>query len=450
MKRVFVELSIVPHQVDKRGHDPFPPLSDAEAPERGDIWEYLEKPGHFAIIGAPGSGKTTLLKHVAITLAFTRRKHIAQTLPVLLYLRSHAKAIAENPDLSLEDVILASEVVKEQTIKPPLNWFQERLKKGSCLILLDGLDEVGDAGARMKVVEWVEKRIRTHANGRFFITSRPLGYLGNPVSGVTTLRVQPLSLSQVERFVSNWCFANEVMSHNKEDEGVRVEARKGAADLMSRIRGSEVLSDLGVNPLLLTMIATVHRYRSQLPGRRVELYREICEVFLGKRQAVKGVRDEMDLTPDQKRFVLESLAYRLMTTEKREISAEEAAIIIEPALSAVSPSINTKEYLKIVESSSGLLLEREQGVYSFAHKTFQEYLAAVHIRSNRLEQELAARTDEEWWHETIRLYVAEADATPILEACLRQTPPSISALTLAVECIPARVNIFETPRSIIY
>ena len=362
MKRVFVELSIAPHQADKRGHDPIPPPSGTEAAaERRDIWEYLEKPGHFAIIGAPGSGKTTLLRHVAISLAFSRRKKIDQTLPVLLYLRSHAKALAENPDLSLQDVILASEVVKEQTVKPPQNWFEQKLNKGKCLILLDGLDEVGDAATRMKVVAWVEKRMRTHANNRFFIASRPLGYQENPVPGVTTLRVLPLSPDQVGRFVSNWYLANEVMSHNKEDEGVRIEARKGAADLMSRIRSSDVLTDLVVNPLLLTMIATVHRFRSQLPGRRVELYREICEVFLGKRQAVKGVRDEIDLTPDQKRFVLQSLAYRLMSTKEREIAVGDAATVIESSLKSVSPNTRAPDFLKMVESTSGLLWSASQG-----------------------------------------------------------------------------------------
>src|SRR5207244_2343339 len=132
--------------------------------------------------------------------------------------------------------------------------------------------------------------------------------------------------------------------------------------------------------------------------RRVELYREICEVFLGKRQTVKGVRDEIDLTPDQKRFVLESLAHRLMSTKQRDISAGDAASVIEPSLKSVSPNTQPADFLKMVESSSGLLLEREQGVYSFAHKTFQEYLAAVHMRSNRLESELAERIEEEWWH----------------------------------------------------
>ena len=115
-----------------------------------------------------------------------------------------------------------------------------------------------------------------------------------------TLAVFPFSPEQVVRFISNWYLANEIVSHNRDDPGVRKAADKGAGDLMRRIRDSEVLTELAVNPLLLTMIATVHRYRSELPGRRVELYREICEVFLGKRQDVRGVVRPIDLTPSQK------------------------------------------------------------------------------------------------------------------------------------------------------
>ena len=434
MKRVFVELSVVPHQADTRGHDPvnaFPPDNLAE---RADIWTYLEREGNYAILGSPGSGKTTLLKHIALILANRHRKE-AQKLPILIYLRNHARVIVENPDISLADIILASDVVKEQDLEPPEGWFQQQLRKGRCVILLDGLDEVGDGETRMKIVRWVERQVHRYANNRFCTTSRPLGYMDNPIPGVTTLRVLPLDHEQVGRFVSNWYLANEVMSHNKEDEGVRIEARKGATDLIRRIRGSDVLIALSVNPLLLTMIANVHRFRSQLPGRRVELYREICEVFLGKRQAIKGVQDQIDLTPDQKRFVLESLAYQLMCSGIREIAAADAALAIEASLRSVDVAISPSDFLTKVGSSSGLLVERERGWYAFAHKTFQEYLAAVHIRSKQLESELATRIEEEWWHETIRLYVAEADATPILEACLREELPSLRALTLALECI---------------
>lgn len=62
----------------------------------------------------------------------------------------------------------------------------------------------------------------------------------------------------------------------KEDEGVRQEAKKQANDLLQRLHMRPTLGELTRNPLLLTMIATVHSTRNALPGRRVELYAEIC------------------------------------------------------------------------------------------------------------------------------------------------------------------------------
>jgi predicted NACHT family NTPase len=87
-----------------------------------------------------------------------------------------------------------------------------------------------------------------------------------------------------------------------------MQARQQADDLLRRIVRTPALLALAVNPLLLTMITTVHRYRSSLPGRRVELYAEICEVFLGKRQQSRGI--EIDMTPAQKQSVLQPLAYK--------------------------------------------------------------------------------------------------------------------------------------------
>ena len=119
---------------------------------------------------------------------------------------------------------------------------------------------------------------------------RALGYRDNPLSGVNVLDVRPFNSEQVTSFVQRWYVANEIKAQQRDDPGVRKDARTGARDLLDRLHGAPALSDLAVNPLLLTMIATVHRYRSSLPGRRVELYAEICEVSLGKRQQSRGIR----------------------------------------------------------------------------------------------------------------------------------------------------------------
>jgi predicted NACHT family NTPase len=245
------------------------------------------------------------------------------------------------------------------------------------------------------------------------------------------LQVRPFTAKQQEEFVHNWYRANEIMSSQKDDPGVREDARRGAADLLDRLRSSNTISELAVNPLLLTMIATVHRYRSSLPGRRVELYSEICEVFLGKRHEARGLPS--DLTPAQKIRVLRQLAFTMMDKELREIKATDALRSITKPLSAVSPNTKGEEFLKGVENSSGLLVESESGKYGFSHLTFQEYLTAVHIIEGQLERVLIEHVDETWWRETIRLYCAQTDASGVISACLKSK--TTASLSLAIECV---------------
>src|SRR5436305_11518324 len=89
-------------------------------------------------------------------------------------------------------------------------------------------------------------------------------------------------------------------------------------------------------------------------------------------------------------------------------------------------------FLPSTEENSGLLLNRGDGSCYFAHPTFQEYLAAVYVKEKGLEQELVAQVTNEQWHETIRLYCAQSDATPIIEACLQDT--TTETLLLALQC----------------
>jgi energy-coupling factor transporter ATP-binding protein EcfA2 len=402
---------------------------------------------NFAIIGPPGSGKTTLLKHVALVLAAQRPIRNGTTinrLPILLFLRDHAPAIEKNPHLTLEEAI--QDKLKMWQLQRPSGWFQQKLQTGECVVLLDGLDEVANPTVRKQVVQWVEQLMVKHANNRFIITSRPHGYRSNPLTEVTVLEVRPFTLEQVQQFVQNWYLANEIMAAQRDDPGVRMAAQSGANDLMARLRQIATLLDMAVNPLLLTMIATVHRYRRSLPGRRIELYAEICEVFLGKRQQSKGI--EESLTPAQKQRVLQPLAYHMMRQNEREILwAELVAVLAEP-LAQVSNELSPEEFLQVIMGGSGLVVEREMGLFSFAHLTFQEYLAAVHVHDQKREQSLLKHVDDSWWHETIRLYAAHADATNIIKACLGMKTPSVQALTLAMECLEEAREVQPKLRSV--
>jgi hypothetical protein len=437
LEHVFVDLTIEPKPAHATSTDPIRHIPEKLSGRR-QIWDYLlskELQDPLVLIGAPGSGKTTLLKKIVLHIISRRRPRLRKTIPVLLSLRDYADKIQQNPAYSLAEAVRDS-LSRMGGSTPPLGWLERKLEAGKCIILLDGLDEVAVPEVREKVVDWVEDRRKVHLDNRFVVTSRPLGYRNNPISGFTVLEVQPFNRQQISRFVHNWYQTNEIHASGKLDLGVEAKAREGAEDLLRRLHASITLMDLAVNPLLLTMIATVHRYRSSLPGRRVELYSEICEVFLGKRQQARGIG--ADLSPSQKQRVLQPLAYHLMLMSRREISTMEASSVIKEHLLRVAgiKSVDQEaKFLKDIESSSGLLLEREAGVYGFAHLAFQEYLSASYAREQRLEEHLLDKVSDPWWHETLRLYGALGDATSIVKACLSVPEPTLASISLAVDCL---------------
>jgi hypothetical protein len=213
---------------------------------------------------------------------------------------------------------------------------------------------------------------------------------------------------------------------------VQKAAEIGAADLIRRLRENTNLFALAVNPLLLTMVAHVHNFRGALPGTRAELYREICQVFLGKRQEAKGLM--LDTTADQREYVLRVLAFEMTCHKKRDIPKDQAVEIIQPALASVDPSIDPAEFIVAMESECGLLLERENALYCFAHLTFQEYLAAAYISDTNQVDVLTRNVSDDWWRETILLYVAQWGGDEVVSACLADDSRTVATLALAADC----------------
>jgi len=200
---------------------------------------------------------------------------------------------------------------------------------------------------------------------------------------------------------------------------------------------------MAVNPLLLTMIATVHRRGSALPGKRVDLYKEICHVLLEKRQRAKFSNSEdinESLTAPQKQSVLQVLALELMQGQTRTFQVTQAASLIRDQLTLVAGSnITPSKFLEQVKDINGLLVEKEIGIYEFAHLSFQEYLAAVQIDKSNQEQLLLTNLDNSWWHETIRLYAAQSNSTNIIRVALAN--PTVASMALAYDCLEEGMSV---------
>ncbi|MGK7928888.1 MAG: SUMF1/EgtB/PvdO family nonheme iron enzyme [Spirulina sp.] len=438
LEKVFVPLRVAPESAERISTAM---VRESDGSSGSSIWDFLEAGSDrdptyssMAVIGAPGSGKTTLLEHLTLIYAEGKQPETAPVLiPIPIYLRDVGQAIASN-NPNLANLVEQQESIKQ--LDPPDRWFKDMLRRQYCLVMLDGLDEVADQTQRRNVSRWVSEQIRDYPKARFILTSRPFGFKDAPVEGVTILEVQPFNLNQMQQFVQNWYLQSEIARRlGRDDPGVRDAAQTQADDLINRIRNSLSLAKMALNPLLLTMIATVHCYRGALPGRRVELYAEICDVLLGRRREAKGIPLTHRLSAEQQKAVLQVLALALMQGNTREFTIEEGSAFIKDELLQVAGDRETPTaFLERVEQESGLLVERENGVYEFAHKSFQEYLAAVQIKESNQEQILTERMDDPWWDETIRLYAAQSDATPLIRAVLADANPSINALKLALDC----------------
>jgi hypothetical protein len=254
---------------------------------------------------------------------------------------------------------------------------------------------------------------------------------------MVVLDVQSFNPSQIDQFVRRWYAATERRSAGTDAPVVRQRARERAEDLLQRLVRTADLANLATNPHLLTMIATVHRFLHKLPERRSELYKEICDVSLSSRRRP----DDTDLTVIQKQRVLGPLAYEMINHRRNDIVKDEAIQVIAGPLAQVSSLISPEDFLKRTVQGSGLLMEREVDSYGFVHLTYQEYLAAVHIRHQRLEEELKEHVDDEWWRETILLFAAQDDSSHILETCLQRAASSERALSLGIRIVDEAISI---------
>ena len=104
-----------------------------------------------------------------------------------------------------------------------------------------------------------------------------------------------------------------------------------------------------------------------------------------------------------------------------------------------SSEIKLEEFVNQVRDVCGLLVEKDIDVYEFAHLSFQEYLAAVQIKESNQEKLLIENINHSWWHETIRLYAAQSNATNIIRAALEN--PTVEAMALAYDCLEEGLSV---------
>jgi len=424
---VFVEPHVQPSATAQVGH--LRGLSAQSAQANPSIWHYLATHQTLLIVGPPGSGKTTLLAHMALTLSKQNvNRHATERLPILIKLRDQNHIINKTSTYTLAEATRRTLRANQMSEVPPASWFAKQLEKGQCVVMFDGLDEVSH---QPRVIAWVKQQLDLYPSHQFVVTSRYTEHAG--FEHLTRLSIQPFTDEQIQHFIKKLYLTCQLAISDNEWHA-RMQAQLGSESLIQLISDLN-LKHLARNPLLLTIMSTLHHHEWQehdhrfaepiaLPTTQIGLYSAFCTLLL------KESGREFGLTPAQTQRVLQTLAYHMMTYKKSVIQGASAHKVLYVPLDVECRNPQVREFLQTVAEYSGLL-EENKG-YSFISRTFQEYFAAMHVQQKWLAPELvnSVYLNDPWWHETIHLYGACFDTTSVIATCLSHTPLTLSMLRL--------------------
>lgn len=333
-----------------------------------DIWELLRSRTEkvLFVLGKPGVGKTTLIHHMAAELTGLGRRGVARWIRARWRDRPNAGPfwIRLRDFVSKPDIVAALDA---ELWQPPAPY----------IVLVDGLDEVPGA-QRHIVASWIAKRAG-ETDARWIVTSRPEGFEKLHVA-CCHLEVQPLDMSRIGALVR---------AHFQGEP-------EKAESLLDQIRRRETYYRFARNPLLLRMMVDLHR-SGESAETRVELYRKILLAVLDRRQREKGVSPA--IPGEDLLTVLGKVAWEM--GDRLEVPEEELRRLIGRHTQA-----RVDEWVQAAfHFFPGDTRRRE-----FAHRSFQEYLAATAVPGGsagtllgRLE---AHAGDGSFWNETTRFHAA--------------------------------------------
>ena len=443
-------------------------------PTAGHLGSVVEKNPRLIIRGDPGSGKTTILRYMSITCArslrndrrdgddhnFTRLRlgWKISRFPIYVNLGLFANVLSWPKERRLLEGIVDTLPGELKSLYPK-EYFEEKLRKGNCLVLFDGFDELGSRAARNKMAVLINDLANTYnrSTNRFIVSTRIVGYEGQlDVYGFSIRTVQDLDNPKIHDLVTRRykaiALGEGLGLSEQEQKDLLTKYQKRADDLLGELQDNEGLRILTTNPLLLSLIVLVSLVRVKLPEQRHILYRDCVELLSQKwqeqRYADAGSAEmyqpvEGEVTLENKVSLLRDIALELQTRRKPGesqvlISRNKARLIIAnrlPDFLAVHLPENENqqeqecwrragELLDNIRAESGILVEKgldQSGelVIGFSHLTFQEYLAAdaIHRRIDKLPL-LRSNMFNPDWREVLLLYVSMENGTSIIQACL--------------------------------
>lgn len=375
------------------------------------------------IVGGPGYGKTTLCRRLAYQQALEAKMTTRGWIPV----RIAANTVNHGGVWSSTDDLLARTELahRNAALRDELG---EAELLGNLWFFIDGLDEV-DENLLPELRSRLTSGILASAN-RVTLTCRVADYLADRprrrLDGLPVLELSAFSEDGLDLYIENW---HTLAGRNRPGwSQERISVTLGLLDAHSELR------DLAASPLLAAVLCVVESRPGQITVGRANLLRQATEYLL-LRSEWRNPEE-----PDPYANLLYSevliqlaakLAYGIPSGQVNTTSTGTSSPTLTRAdlrsfvsgqladLGIIDPADHdelesaTSAYLDrfIGKTGAGLLQERRTGLYEFAHRTFQEYLAALYIAGYVSHHERLDLALNPSWREIFILTASIAQAT---------------------------------------
>ena len=429
----------------------------------------------FVLLGEPGSGKSSFLRHLALCLAgeLRRRSGDARTpqnaglaalrdwlldayAPVYIEMRELVTAVF--PPLPVDGdtpVRLPDsdhlwrylQTFHGAGLAGPGGELRGWFDRGEAILLLDGLDEVPDAGRkerREQIKAFIGAIVRRYPELRIVVAGRPHAYHAGDWAidsfGLATLH--SLEMSRLHELAAA-LFPAALGEPGKEQADAFIAA------IRDQLKARRIEESFYANPLFFTLLAGLWldpAARAQLPATRAELYRRSVDLLLTRwtrrRLPDMSVADNLGLDAAGLRSVLETLA---CTVHEQSAPEQDTTLFKVGELLTVlweaHCAMQMQEVPDYLSRHVGLLTAPSHGWFYFTHRSFQEHLAACELicaapeshlppvaAERRFPDGLVRRTTQQpaLWGNVARLAVDELiaherlrDAGGVLAACCR-------------------------------
>lgn len=381
---------------------------DQAAPTPVPVAVALHSTQRLVVLGQSGSGRTLLLAKLA-------RTHIARQapeelgtvdrLPLLLHLAEIDWTKANDQD-PLAALLPAATAHVSNLIAPNVgNLMKGRVRRGSAILLLDGLDEITPQ-QRARCVQWLAALLTQFPNNQVVVTTGLLGYGALQNLGFAALKLADWTFREVDRFTQNWI---AVLGGGRQDRKIVIEAMRQ-------------ISDFAARPIDLTLAIIDWRTRTRFPTSRIEAY----DHWLERAVRPEGAAEDY-LSADKLSAALGKVAWATYHEQRLDIGLDEIQQAIEAVLPAPAPDAQPAKsgaapaatIARTIADKSGLFLPFGTDSYTFAHRRLSAYLAAYHAAHS--EATLEEHWDQVEWAEVFDFYAALSDPATYVARALNSS-----------------------------